>query len=297
MKTLTKYITPNKESKDWGFYINVIGSNEVDPNTNYPLKGHPDKYLFNWEVGRIHEDFHLIYITRGRGVFENEHHTYKVEGGDIILINSGEWHRYKPDAETGWHENYIGFNGDVAKHFVKVILGYTKNPIFSVGKNEVILELFDRVLKTVENEKPCYQLTASSIVIDIISRIISFFKQKDFDSTSNKTAEVINDVRFLIRDNIENELDFKKIAEERNMTYAHFRKMFKKYTGFSPLQYHLHLKINKAKEMLLDTNMSVKEIAFELGFKSIHYFGRLFKQKTNTRPSDLRKKNSNKRIY
>ncbi|MCK5824675.1 MAG: AraC family transcriptional regulator [Ichthyobacteriaceae bacterium] len=289
MKSFTKYINANEESKNWGFYINVIGRNEIAPNNKYPQSGHPNKYLFRWEYGRVHEDFHLIYITKGGGVYENESKSYNVIEGDIILIKSGEWHRYKPNLETGWHENYIGFNGDIAQHFVSKIGNYIKNPIISLGKNEEILGLFDKVFEIVDNEMPCYQLTASSFVIEIMSKIISNFKQRDYDLLGDKTAEMINEVRFIIRDGVEQEFDFIEIAKDYNITYSYFRKVFKRHTGFSPLQYQINLRINLAKDLLKGSNKSVKEIAYTLGFKSTHYFSRIFKQKTDISPSEVRK--------
>ena len=78
-------------------------------------------------------------------------------------------------------------------------------------------------------------------------------------------------------------------AEESNIGYSYFRKMFKKYTGVPPVQYHLDLKILRAKEMLLNTDRSIKEISYDLGFQSIYYFSRIFKSKLGVSPSAIRK--------
>lgn len=64
--------------------------------------------------------------------------------------------------------------------------------------------------------------------------------------------------------------------------------MFKKYTGIAPHQYHIDLKIMRAKELILTTDKSLKEISYELKFQSIHYFSRLFKKKLGIPPSELR---------
>jgi transcriptional regulator GlxA family with amidase domain len=65
--------------------------------------------------------------------------------------------------------------------------------------------------------------------------------------------------------------------------------MFKQYTGIAPVQYQLDLKIRRAREMLVSTDLSIKEISYELGFQSIHYFSRIFKNKTGMAPSEIRK--------
>ena len=93
-----------------------------------------------------------------------------------------------------------------------------------------------------------------------------------------------------MQENIEKNVDLKKLEAEHFTAYSYFRKMFKKYTGIAPHQYHLDLKIMRAKELILIDNKNIKEISCELGFESIHYFSRLFKKKTGLNPTEWRKK-------
>jgi len=64
--------------------------------------------------------------------------------------------------------------------------------------------------------------------------------------------------------------------------------MFKNYTGLSPNQYHMQLKIKKAKELIMNKK-SIKEISNYLGFETAQYFSRLYKKKVSTSPMHLRK--------
>ncbi len=63
-----------------------------------------------------------------------------------------------------------------------------------------------------------------------------------------------------------------------------------KETGLSPKHYFLMLKINTAKERLLRSNVSIKELSFELGFNDQYYFSRLFKKKAGCAPRKFREK-------
>jgi len=83
-----------------------------------------------------------------------------------------------------------------------------------------------------------------------------------------------------------------EIAKSIGMGYSLYRKKFKEYTGVSPAQYQIQLRINKAKDLLITSNRSFKEIANNLGFESTDYFSRLFKQKSGFTPSDFREKNN-----
>ena len=95
-----------------------------------------------------------------------------------------------------------------------------------------------------------------------------------------------------MRQNIEKEIDLKTLANKHNVSYSFFRKMFKKYTGVSPGQYHLQLRITRAKELLISTDKSIKTISYELGFQSIFYFSNMFKKKEGITPSGFRNRNN-----
>ena len=77
-------------------------------------------------------------------------------------------------------------------------------------------------------------------------------------------------------------------SEELGVSYSNFRKLFKEHTGLSPAIYQQALKLQRAKEMLTTTDMSIKEIAYRLNFDSPDYFSAKFKAKTGRKPSDLR---------
>jgi len=83
-------------------------------------------------------------------------------------------------------------------------------------------------------------------------------------------------------------MNIEEIAINMNVNYSHFRKAFKKYTGLSPIQYHLTLRIQQAIYLLTNTELSIKEISFNLGFGSVFYFSKLFKEKMQVTPSEYR---------
>ena len=89
---------------------------------------------------------------------------------------------------------------------------------------------------------------------------------------------------------INENIDFNTFSKNHGISYSKFRIDFKRQTGLAPLQYHLVLKIEKAKDLLQNTNFRAKQIAFDLGFESDHYFCRLFKQKTGLTPLQFRAK-------
>jgi AraC-like DNA-binding protein len=80
-----------------------------------------------------------------------------------------------------------------------------------------------------------------------------------------------------------------KIAASFQLSEKHFRRLFKQETGVSPYQYHLEMRIYRAKEMLLGTAMTVKEISARLHFQNPFHFSHAFKQKTGLSPTQWRR--------
>jgi len=80
-----------------------------------------------------------------------------------------------------------------------------------------------------------------------------------------------------------------RLAAASMLSRETFRKKFHSEVGEAPIQYLLRYRIAKAKEQLMDTSKSIKQIAFETGFKDPYYFSRLFKQYEGMSPLLFRK--------
>jgi AraC-like DNA-binding protein len=99
---------------------------------------------------------------------------------------------------------------------------------------------------------------------------------------------MINRARLRIRESLESELTIQQIAADQGVSYSSFRKLFKEFTGISPALYQQDLKLQRAKELLTTTTLSIKEIAYQLNFESPDYFSSKFRSKTGKKPSEFR---------
>ena len=282
-----KYLTVGEEDANWGLFLNVAGSSTIERESFYPPIKHPSGYHFNWRDGRVLHEYQINYITKGAGVLENKYGKFSVKQGSVLFTFPGVWHRYKPLTEIGWTENYIGFEGKIAWELFNHPRLTPKQPVLQIGIKEELLDTYLKIFDLVEKEQPGFQQIASGMVMKLLGYIISFDKQRGF--AGKRIAKVIEEARFMIRQNVETEIDLEKMAEQLNIGYSYFRQMFKKYTGVSPGQYHLQLRIIRAKELLISTDKSIKEISYDLGFQSIYYFSNMFKKKEGMNPSSFRK--------
>ena len=87
-----------------------------------------------------------------------------------------------------------------------------------------------------------------------------------------------------------------KIAKSLCLSYSSFRKTFKEYTGFSPARYISEIKMSKAKELLTNSSMTIKEIAYSVGFNNHDYFFTAFHNMTGRTPAEYRNFTQGKKL-
>lgn len=283
-----KYIPISDLDQKWGFVINDLGRTKIAKNSNYPTKGHPGTHMFSWESGRILNGYHFILITEGEGVFESKSTGKRaIKAGDGFMLFPGEWHRYRPLKESGWTENWIGFSGHIADSIMQEFFFNRKQPVVQNCANMLVINLLKSLFQLLAEEPFGYQRTASGVCIQLLAELCNIQKSAD---ASNLSSSLISKAKYLINKKIDENIDFHLFCKNNRISYSKFRADFKYQTGFAPLQYFLHLKIEKAKDLLQNTDLKAKEIAFQLGFQSENYFGRIFKIKTGSSPHQFRKK-------
>lgn len=283
----TKYIHAGAQDKEWGLYLTVAGYAQIPPTSVYPPNVHPSGYFFTWEKGRVLQEYQINYITEGSGIFETSTDQFQVVPGSMLILRPGMWHRYKPDPNTGWNEHYIGFNGDFCSHLFNEAFFQSGKPVLYVGFQENLLKLFLEIIQLVKDEKTGHQQVAAANTILILSKILSVVRNQEFAGKS--IERTIRKACLYFRENLNTNVNIEGLANELNVGYSYFRQMFRKYTGIPPTQYHLSLRIQKAKDLLVSTDQSFKEIAIDLGFESYFYFSRIFKDKTGKSPMEFRK--------
>jgi len=110
------------------------------------------------------------------------------------------------------------------------------------------------------------------------------YKQRGF------SPEVVRVFNYIKTTPLNQKISVEDLARVSSLPMETFRKKFQTETGVPPLQYLLHYKIAKAKEMIGNQNMTIKQIAFEMGFTDPYYFSRLFKKFEHVSPQAFRKK-------
>jgi len=281
------YFPVSEKDESWGLTVLNAGSTKIEKNSCYPPANHPSHHNFDWDTGRILQEYQLIYITKGGGIFESENCKSEVTAGSVILLYPQERHRYKPHQQTGWDEMWVGFKGDFIDNIIEKSYFNPSNAVFHIGFNETIVNLFNDIVKYSKEEKPGYQPMISGAIIYLLGLLHSEHQQKSLKET-DMAEQTVNKARVIFREKVYDKISPEVVAEELQIGYSLFRKIFKKYTGLAPGQYLIQLKIQKAKELLSDPNKLIKEIAYDLHIESSLHFSKLFKEKVGLTPQEYR---------
>lgn len=285
----SKYMLANERDALWGLTVTTIGYEEIAQGDPYPTRGHADGYYFNLDKGRILPEYQLLYIIEGEGVFHSRTvPTAKLREGDFFLLFPGEWHSYHPTGPRGWKKYWIGFRGENMDARVRAGFLSPQKPIYHVGFSSDIVSLYKQAYAAAQEEAAYTQQLLSGLVNHLIGTMYSLERNIELKTRNQQHVEMISRARLRIREQLESPLTIQQVAEDLGMSYSNFRKLFKEHTGLSPATYQQDLRLQRAKEMLTTTDMSIKEIAYRLNFESPDYFSAKFKAKMGRKPSDLR---------
>lgn len=286
----SKYLVANERDALWGLTVSTVGYDELQPGEPYPTKGHAGGYYFDVNKGRTLDEYQMLYLVEGEGVFTSEHiKEQKIKSGDIFLLFPGEWHSYHPAENSKWKSYWIGYKGKNMDDRVKYGFMLPEKPIYHVGYSAEIIQLYDSAMKAAKEEAAYSQQRLAGIVNNLIGVMYSKERNIILNRDRNK-VDIINKARLIIREKLESRITIQEIAEQIGMGYSNFRKLFKEFTGVSPALYQQELRLQKAKELLSTTNTSIKEIAYQLNFDSPDYFSSKFKMKVGCKPSEYREK-------
>jgi AraC-like DNA-binding protein len=293
MQQYRKYFTSAQlqqllgSNPSWGVDVLTVGHHVHQSRNPYPDSNHPIKYQFNEQSGRVLDEFQLVYIANGQGIFESDSvPPTLVTGGTAFLLHPQVRHRYRPLEDTGWEEFWVGFKGHYAEYLMRQDCFDSQKPLLRIGFHAELLSVFAQLVHTLKQENVAYQQIAASQVIQLLGLVYASALMKELHRS--REEQVVHQAGYEMQQDWDAPINFEVLAQRFNVSYAWFRKAFKDVMGMPPGQYHLNLKLAKASQLLRETALPISEIAFACGFESTFYFSRIFKKKLRITPSDYR---------
>ncbi len=270
------------------------GSEDTENSYFINCCGHIKIKSKNITIKRRRLDYYIIYLVNGAGYYHIGDKPERVPGGNIIVYKPLEEQNYfyleNDQTELYW----IHFTGTSASQLLRD-LGLEDRHIYEVGIQTECIQLFDKIIHEIHIKNPQYHSFCISYLIQLLSR----FSRESLLLEKNRRALKNKDIEDTIkRMQLEYQQDHSigYYADRCNLSIYQFIRKFKKITQISPAKYIEKIRIDRSRELLSDTDLSVHEISDIIGFNDPFYFSKVFKKNTGLSPQPFRKLRNSKII-
>lgn len=236
----------------------------------------------------------LAYVYSGEGEI--------ILGGNRFPLRSGALFYIPPESQMKlrtqknrllhfysilFHYGQLRWEGDSIqwKHDIK-------NPIYSKDvtyfeESPMLLDIYRNIYRVWARKGIGYEWKAKWLFQQLLDVLIQMIHHSSEHQQRN--VIIIEDTIDYIQNNLHRSLDRHMLAERACMSKSHFSITFKQHTGYSPSQFITRIRLDRAKQLLRETNMPIYKISEEIGYTDSFYFTRLFRKDTGMSPREFRK--------
>lgn len=252
-------------------YISLIEVGWVEGNT---LISHSDSDLF--------DSYYTIYvINRGKGILTIDNQMYNLKNNDAFLIKPNQKANYIADSNDTCDYAYFSFSGVLMEMILKDLV-FNNSPIYSM-EEDAVFRIIEEFVSKIDK---CKSVRVFSL--ECLFRLLSEFVSDNEYIDYVVDNALLSQVEEYILEHYTESIQVGEIADHYNINRNHLFRMFKKKHGVSIKSYIMMLKVEKAKQMILNTDMSFSKISRHLGFLNYPTFLRIFKIYTGKAPGEYR---------
>lgn len=230
--------------------------------------------------------FVFQYTVRGKGEIRIHNKTYSLKPGDAFFVKIPSDHRYYlPEQSEEWEFVHLTLFGGEANHFYEHITREAGH-IFKLDHNEkpvsIIFNLFEKASKYQINDAYEVSSYAYSFLMEFNRYVFNIGKnEKEWPKSISKAVNFINH-------NYQQPIGLDEIVVASGLSKYHFTRLFHESTNTTPIQYLTKVRINKAMELLRNQELSVEQVAQQVGFANGNYFSKVFRSYLGTSPGNFR---------
>jgi AraC-like DNA-binding protein len=261
---------------------------------------------------RVIFDYELLYIKSGEVTVTVENEIYHGKPGDIFLFKPKQKHSISIVGSEPLRQPHIHFDLFYEQNSPDVKVSFKQFEAMTESEKEMFREditseiinpfpsyirlqspltlekMLFSVIYEFNNRVPFYEIAVKGLFIQLWAQLLReiYWSNNTLVLTN---IELLNKVKSYLDVSLNQKVTLDNLAEFAHLNKFYLSHLYKKAFGVTPIQYHLMARINKAKEEIQFTDLSMNEIAEKLGFQSIYSFSRAFKKLEKVPPSFYRR--------
>ncbi|MBR5586362.1 MAG: helix-turn-helix domain-containing protein [Clostridia bacterium] len=250
-----------------------------------------------------HEFYEINYVAKGSCINLVEEEPIIMSEGEWILINPETYHLPYCDGnsliinfifDASWFEEQFAGDFEHNPVFAQFMNKENKEDYYRyiIGRNTDgrINKAAQKLITVHEIDDGKKFILMQAAAIEFIAELIYGDMPVSLSETQGKNSRAARELIKYMTDNYTN-VTLENLSEYIGYSKTHICRIFKEKIGKSFSEILTDIRISRAKYIMLNSNMSMKEIAFKTGYDSAEYFQRLFKKKTGTTPGEYRNEN------
>jgi AraC-like DNA-binding protein len=248
---------------------------------------YPNASMHHFERRRGCDQLILILCVRGAGWVGTEGAKFDVGPGQMVVLLPNEPHRYGAAELHPWTIYWCHAAGASAHRFARILRQDTTSPVLDVGDDLRLIGLFEEMTQELLAGYTMSHLIRASTALAHLLGLTKALSLHHW-ALSDTIKRVQRAIGYMVQRRQER-INIPELARMANLSTSHFCAVFRKVTGFPPMDYFIRLKIRRACELLDGSDLSVKQIAEELGFSDALYLSRVFHKIQGVSPTQYRK--------
>lgn len=231
-----------------------------------------------------HDFFELSVIMNGETFYVIENETFYLNDQSVLLFNPGVNHmEYITDSmeNTQIHIGLRHFNLD---RFPRNFLPFDSKIIRLSQYKKAFFDTCWEIIRERQEAKPGYELILKSLVYKLIVYLLRdeeavTINKKLLSGDNQDKQQLVNEIQLYIENHYADDVTLNQLAQDFYTSPTTLSRIFKEYTGDTPINYLIHYRLKKAKEFIqTDESISIKEVAQQIGYEDPLYFSKLFKK-------------------
>ena len=229
------------------------------------------------------EDYYFLYIIEGELELSLPSGVRVLRSGDLTVISPGTPYKYRHTVKKMLNYFWIHFTGSDAERLLDELKISRYPNVHTIADDGSITPHFKKMLDAAAKQDK-FKMNEVTLLFSSLLLYCARWLCPDENEKLKKSISYINQY-------YNTDIRIPELAKMENLSVSRYNTVFKQVMGISPVSYITKIRLTFACELLRGTNLSVKEIAFAVGYEDSHFFSRVFKASIGASPKEFRKNN------
>lgn len=265
-----------------------------NPSFNPEILYLSDGYFREGEQSQphYHDSIEISIVLEGPTYYCINEKNYLVNTGDIIILNPYSLH-YEAQKKGKSHHMHLGLDNFQFLGYEKNVIPLT-SPVIRVTDIPKLNYLTNRLLDEKKLIQPYQELEIKLLTTQFLIFILREIENQSLalapiNQKERKNTALANSIKYYLEAHHSEDISLDSLSSSMYISPTYMSKLFKQETGDSPINYLISVRMEKAKELLTNQELTIKEVATSVGYQDAYHFSKLFKKWTGTSPREFAK--------